>query len=261
MKNESTGTFRPLLLGGGKLARHLHHLLSQKGIPHAVHSDARVLNPDFFSGARACSHVWLLVSDHALQPLAFSLRNLLPGVPLVHSSASTPIEGALTLHPLMTFGPELYSEAGYDDITWTLFQEELEAETDGARKQIENFLGRLPNPIRILSSHRRTQYHLSCVMFSNLSILLWEAAARTAPAGMRPSDYRAILERTLENFLKSGMNALTGPLVRGDQETLMAHQRLLGDSPEAGLYAAFCTYYSKMNPSPEREALHVDHST
>jgi predicted short-subunit dehydrogenase-like oxidoreductase (DUF2520 family) len=259
MSFDSSRFFRPLLVGSGKLARHLHHFLSLRGVPHGVHSESRSLGASFFAQAQECTHIWLLVSDRALDSLARTVRQLLPVARLIHSSAATAIPEALTLHPLMTFGPALYEESAYNTIPWTLFEEELAAGGGKAREQIEEFLKRLPNPVRILRSAERTRYHLSCVMFSNLSLILWEAAARTAPSGMAPADYRPILQRSLENFMQDGLKALTGPLVRGDLQTLSAHEKLLGSTPESELYAAFTRYFSSM--SHKKEPLHVDHRT
>jgi predicted short-subunit dehydrogenase-like oxidoreductase (DUF2520 family) len=262
MSTESNTPFRPLLLGRGKLARHLHHLLTLKGIPHSIHLDARTLSDQsngfdsgFLQKASLSTHVWLLVSDHALGSLSQIIQEKLPGIAILHSSAATPVPGAVTIHPLMTFGPDLYEVAIYDRIPLTLFREELEHAPSGGKIPIEGFLGRLPNPVRILRDHERTRYHLSCVMFSNLSLLLWEAARRSAPASFSASDYEPILLQTALNFFRSGLSALTGPLARGDTPTIESHLRGLKATPEQDLYEAFIRYFEIMN----KERPNADH--
>jgi predicted short-subunit dehydrogenase-like oxidoreductase (DUF2520 family) len=263
MSEEFEKPFRPLLIGRGRLARHLHHLLTLREIPHSIHEEARQLlspntidDPCFREEASLCTHIWLLVSDQALLPLSRMLREQLPCTPLLHSSAATPVPDAVTLHPLMTFGPALYEEETYDRIPLTLFREELEHSPRTAdRLQLEGFLSRLANPVRILSSAERTRYHLSCVMYSNLSLLLWEAARRSAPPSLSVRDFEPILLQTLLNFFDSGLSALTGPLARGDTPTIEAHLGALATGPERELYDAFVRYFENR----KKEAPHADH--
>ena len=102
-----------------------------------------------------------------------------------------------------------------------------------------------PNPKRILPQESRARYHAACVMYSNFSMLLWDAADRTGGVdGMRML-FAPILKTTLSNYLENGIRALTGPLVRGDQTTLDRHLDALNPLPERGLYSAFVDYFQE----------------
>jgi predicted short-subunit dehydrogenase-like oxidoreductase (DUF2520 family) len=270
VQNEGDPSFRPLILGGGRCARHLLHFLTLKGVHASIYPDTRGLlsalnrsetDASFSAQALQYSHLWLAVSDQALIPLAETVSRAVPGLPLIHSSAATEVPGALTLHPLMTFSRELYSEGEYDRIPLVLFQEELNATPHPHRSPIETLMRQLSNPVKILSSSERTSYHLSCVFYSNLSLLLWEAASRVTPSKLSPVDYRPILEQTLHNFFKTGLNALTGPLVRGDQVTLRRHLASLQNRPECSLYEGFTEYFKNLKKEPQDDPSKAPEST
>jgi len=233
----SQSTFSPLLIGSGKLAHHLHAYLNLLGIPHETWTKPR----DLFGlkeKLESRTHLWLLVSDHALPDLSEILHSRFPGVPLIHSSATTELKGALTLHPLMTFGPTLYSKERYETIPFTLFWDESES-APGFETLIRS---RFPNPLLSLASKDRARYHLNCVMISNLSILLWSAGMRAGPDLPRAA-FHPILSQTLNNFMEHGESALTGPLQRNDQATLKKHLELLSGKPEKRLYETFMDYF------------------
>jgi hypothetical protein len=232
-ENSTAARFRPLLIGGGRLALHLREYLSLLEVPHEIHLDSR--NPEVHGNP---SHLWLLVSDEALPALSRALKERHPGIPQLHSSAATVLPGVATLHPLMSFGPELYPLDLYRRIPFTLIHEEVR-DFPGFENTIRTVF---PNPVTLLHQNERLRYHINCTMISNLPVLLWDAALKTGP-GLDPALFGPILEQTLRNFLKWRGAALTGPLVRGDRATLNQHREALRGSPESGLYEAFLEYY------------------
>ncbi|MDQ3571784.1 MAG: DUF2520 domain-containing protein [Actinomycetota bacterium] len=82
----------------------------------------------------------------------------------------------------------------------------------------------------------RGAYHAAASIASNFLITLEESAASLmAAAGV--SDPRAALAplvvRTAENWAKAGAGALTGPIARGDEDTVARHRDALGErAPE-----------------------------
>ena len=247
MKNEVEPNFVPLLIGSGRLARHLSHYFSLRGIPHLRWITPRSPIPE--SLARQATHFWVLVSDHALGLICQTLTETYPGTPLLHSSAATPIPNALTLHPLMTFGPKLYSLSHYESIPFFMIQEES--------VRFPDFLlylrSILKHEVHLIAAQDRARYHASAVMMSNDSMILWEAALNAS--GLIPRHaFEPILKQSLENFMSEGIDALTGPLKRKDGVTIHSHIKALSGTPEGELYQAFVRYFE----TTRKEPLHHD---
>jgi hypothetical protein len=244
--------FNPLLIGSGRLARHLGFYFTQKNIGHEIWSSPRSLH-NLEKTASKHTHFWLLVSDRASLEMARELKLRFPEIPLIHSSAGVEIEDALTLHPLMTFGTELYEISDYEKIPFTVFHEEAK----GSEALLNHLFQILPNPRISIPASERTRYHSSCVMASNFSMILWEASLRihqTSPDLIQRSSLEPILNRTLKNFMTEGINALTGPLARGDTVTVDRHLESLLGHPELDLYQAFKSYYlTELKRSPTHD--------
>ena len=231
---------RPLLLGRGKLARHLHHYLNLLNIPHEVWENARDLqNQGLKDKLNRSNLIWILVS-HTLQSLRTDPVD--SNVCWMHASAANTIPGMLTLHPLMTFGPELYPPQTYEVIPFTHFNEEQSQPS----LLFSDFLEVLPNPKKPMPLAERAFYHAACVMMSNFPQILWNAVTQKTEKNLQLSkkDFEPILRQTLENFFTLGESALTGPLVRNDQATQEKNIHAL--NPDfAQLYRSFVLFYQQ----------------
>ena len=82
----------------------------------------------------------------------------------------------------------------------------------------------------------RAAYHAAASMASNFLVALEESAAGLlAAAGVEDGrELRApLVERTAANWAARGPAALTGPIARGDEDTVARHREALGDvAPE-----------------------------
>jgi predicted short-subunit dehydrogenase-like oxidoreductase (DUF2520 family) len=84
---------------------------------------------------------------------------------------------------------------------------------------------------------RRAAYHAAAAMASNLLVALEESAAHLLDATGVDSPGRELLAplvlRTAANWAEGGPSALTGPIARGDTETIARHLEALRDlAPE-----------------------------
>lgn len=264
MKNETANTpLVPLLIGKSKLSRHLHHyfhLLQNTSAPflHKHYDDARDLTqPDLFRKIREVNAIWILTSDQSIEGVFNELKNEMKKRDLnpedytfLHSSAATEIRGMHTLHPLMTFGPELYTLEQYQKIPFAIISSE-------ADELMENF--RLSNPRFQIFSAQRALYHAYAVMMSNLPILLWTLTSGEIKKRLAlPVDvFHPILKQTLENFVHLDSSALTGPIVRKDTATIQKNLKALGESPLTEIYQSFLTAFEERN----MEKSNHDHRT
>jgi predicted short-subunit dehydrogenase-like oxidoreductase (DUF2520 family) len=159
--------------------------------------------------------VLLCVPDSAIAEVARSLEH---GPWIGHVSGATPLAALaphrrFSLHPLQTFtrarGPEQLDGA-YAAVT---------AETEEARAvafELAQLLGLHPFD---LSDEDRTLYHAGAAIASNYVVTLHRAAADLLTAAGAPA---AALEPLMRRTIENGFE-LTGPIARGDWETVEAH--------------------------------------
>ena len=164
----------------------------------------------------------LCVPDTAISNVAQGL-SLGPGSWVAHVSGATPLsaldphERRFSLHPLQTFvrggGAEQLDGA------WAA----VAAETDEGRElgfELARVLGLEPFE---LEDGDRALYHAGAVVASNYLVTLHEAAAGlVAAAGAPPEALEPLMRRTIENGFE-----LTGPIARGDWETVEAHREAI----------------------------------
>ena len=97
----------------------------------------------------------------------------------------------------------------------------------------------------IVPKEAKILYHLTCAVASNYTVTLIgvveDLAKRLGAHGLRP--FRTLIGTSVANALNEGAGkALTGPIVRGDSETVAAHLRTLRNSSLRALYVSLGTY-------------------
>jgi predicted short-subunit dehydrogenase-like oxidoreductase (DUF2520 family) len=165
--------------------------------------------------------VLLCVPDAVIRDVA---RDLVPGPGwIAHVSGGTPLaalephELRFGLHPLQTFtrarGPEQLDGA-FAAVT---------AETPEARErgfELARLLGLKPFE---LADDARPLYHAGAAMASNYLVTLHRVASELfRSAGAPPEALVPLMQRTIENGFE-----LTGPIERGDWETVEAHREAI----------------------------------
>ena len=170
--------------------------------------------------------VLLCVPDAAIPDVAAATA---AGPWVAHVSGTTPLAALdphtrrFSVHPLQTLvrrrGPEQLDGA-FAAVT---------GETDEARARatwLATTLGLQPFP---LDDGARTLYHAGAVIASNYLVTLYRAAAELfEDAGAPPEALVPLMRRTIENGFE-----LTGPIARGDWETVAAHLAALHDQRPA----------------------------
>jgi predicted short-subunit dehydrogenase-like oxidoreductase (DUF2520 family) len=164
--------------------------------------------------------VLLCVPDEAIPAVA---RELPVGAWVAHVSGATPLAALephtrrFSLHPLQTFtrarGPEQLDGA------WAA----LTAESQEAREiggWLAETLGLRPFP---LDDAARPLYHAGAAIASNYLVTLHAVASDLVrAAGAPPEALVPLMRRTIDNGFE-----LTGPIERGDWETVDAHRRAI----------------------------------
>src|SRR3954452_4756109 len=184
------------------------------------------------------------VPDSAIAEVAGELA---PGGWVAHLSGATPLaaldphERRLSLHPLQTFtrarGPEQLDGA------WAA----VTAETDEARVlgfELAELLGLRPFE---LADDKRPLYHAGAAVASNYLVTLHRVASELfAAAGAPPEALDPLMRRTIENGFE-----LTGPIERGDWETVEAHREAIrGVRPDLEPVYDVLAEATARNPAP-----------
>jgi predicted short-subunit dehydrogenase-like oxidoreductase (DUF2520 family) len=164
--------------------------------------------------------VVLSVPDGAIAEVAAALP---VGPWIAHTSGATglaaldPHERRFSLHPLQTFTAELGPEQF--DGAWAA----ITAETDeglAAARDLAGLLGLQPFE---LNDEDRPVYHAAAAFASSFLVTVHEVASELMEAaGAPPEALEPLMRRTMDNGFRH-----TGPLVRGDWETIERHRQVL----------------------------------
>lgn len=136
-----------------------------------------------------------------------------------------------SLHPLHSFGGERESLEG------AFAAVEGEPRAVETAVQLARSIGL--RPFR-LDSDKKATYHAAAVIAANFLVTLYaRAEALFRKAGIPPEEARAalgsLMAGVVENVRQRGTDAVTGPVARGDVETIRLHLRVL-DGEDAALY-------------------------
>lgn len=166
-----------------------------------------------------------------------ALKAGLPAAKRIHFSGALVTKKAFGAHPLMTFGPELYTLEKYLAIPFVV---DAKAPPFGA------LLPGLHNPSVRLSPQKKAKYHALCVMAGNFSCILWQKLFDSLADEFRIPPHTAdmYLRQQTENLLGDYKNALTGPLARGDQDTIKKNLKSLEGDAFHAVYSAFIKAYT-----------------
>ena len=167
--------------------------------------------------------VILCVPDEAIAEVAGAIE---VGPWVAHVSGATPLAALephrrrFGVHPLQTFtrarGPEQLDGA------WAA----VTSESEEARQEghwLAETLGLRPFD---LADEARPLYHAGAAIASNYLVTLHEVAAELLrAAGAPPEALVPLMQRTIDNDFE-----LTGPIERGDWETVEAHRRAIREA-------------------------------
>jgi predicted short-subunit dehydrogenase-like oxidoreductase (DUF2520 family) len=203
------------VIGTGRAGSAIAARLRERGVPLRAGGDLRLL----------------CVPDRAIGAVA---RSIEAGPWVAHVSGGTPLAALephtarFSVHPLQTLtlarGPEQLDGA------WGA----ITAEDDDARARalwLAETLGLRPFT---LADEHRAAYHAGASIASNFLVTLYRAAAALVTEAGAPAEALVpLMTRTIENDFE-----LTGPISRGDWETVERHRAALHGSGFENAYEA-----------------------
>jgi predicted short-subunit dehydrogenase-like oxidoreductase (DUF2520 family) len=208
--------------------------------------------------------LWLCVPDAEISRAGASLAVAFEGKFALHSSGALTSDelqpfrrkgaSVASVHPLMTF-----VERSRPSLTAVSFA--IEGDTAAVRlaRRIVCDLGGEPFSIK---KEEKSAYHAWGTFASPLLTALLATTELVAQiAGVKKKDVRRrmlpILRQTLENYGKFGPAAgFSGPIIRGDVETVKRHLEVLGSSPTPRIvYLALAMAALEYLPAKDKQLL------
>lgn len=290
----SVSSTRVFVLGAGPVATSLACSLRLAGTEmvgmwgrnkSALDPAAALAQVDGFSGSQPplaelqrAGLVILAVRDAAISEVASTLAKggYLAHAPiLLHCSGAVSAEEALhnaaglaggigLLHPLRALAPGVLVES----FAGTTFGIQGDAAGRAAAEELCRTLSGRP---LLLEAHQMAGYHTAAVMASNYAVALMDVALTlVAKTGLDPEAARSGLMELAQGALagvgeKGTLQALTGPIRRGDLGTVQGHLGIINDRlPEAAeLYRALGDWTldmaRKCKDAPEAELDEIKH--
>ena len=265
------GKPRIAIIGLGVVGQSIGRLLHQRRFPIAAvtgRSAARVRAAlDFIGAGRAARSpavaarsgevVFLTVPDRMIRPVCEEIaaaKGFRRGAVVIHcagvydASALAPARDCkarvAALHPLQSFASP---EAAVRAMKGTCFTFDGDPEAAPVAQEIVAALG--GRMVRIAPESRPLYHAASCVLsnyvvaVADLGMIMLELSGMEKPEAARAA--RPLLRGTIENIEKLGVPAaLTGPIARGDVETVTRHLAALARLPREirRLYCALGLY-------------------
>lgn len=148
------------------------------------------------------------------------------------SSVLSPLQqvgvAVASMHPLQTFADPLLGAERFTGITFSLEGEPMAVAF--AHGLVKDLGGK---PV-VISAASRPRYHAAAVLASNAVVALASVASDLLGLPDALQTILPLLKGAVENLESQGLpNALTGPVDRNDQSTLLSHLEALQDNPTA----------------------------
>ena len=207
-----------LIIGSGRLAKHLHHWQNLLKLPYPVTTWSRKDSVDMLKFQLQTHRlVWLAISDSSLT--AFYNEHLADSTArVVHFSGTFHDDRMLSAHPLMSFSHDLYDFQDYQKIYFSL---------TGAAS-LADVLPGFENAWGVLPAEQKPLYHALCVLSGNVPQMLWsETLKNFRQLGIPDSAIDTYIQRTTQNFIELKEKSVTGPIKRGDTSTIEKNQLAL----------------------------------
>jgi 2-dehydropantoate 2-reductase len=218
-----------LLIGNGRLSRHFQFYFSQLQIPFHVWS--RKQSPDdLVQDVQKSSHILLAINDSSIEFFVDQHDLISYGKKLIHFSGALEFPHIISVHPLMTFGQDLYSVDFYEKIPFVTTSLE----------PLPSILPGLRNSLFHIEAKDKAYYHSLCVLGGNLTgLLAGKMMDGLSGLGLPANLGNLFLQKTLENVMQDRAQALTGPLARKDFATVEKNLKALDGDPYKKVYETF----------------------
>jgi hypothetical protein len=224
------------LVGNGRLGTQLEKVLKENSFRYSHIFRSQNSTDDIHKYISQSTHVWLAISDGAIERFYQQYSASNAAATWVHFSGAHNSTHIFSAHPLMTFSKTLMVQVDFDKIHFVL------TPATASRKNLtfNDVLPGLSNSHSFLSSDKKAFYHALCVVAGNFPVILWsEVQAQFQHLQLPNEALNTYLDQITSNFKRDGASALTGPIVRGDTKTIHDNLNALTGSSLKSIYEAF----------------------
>jgi hypothetical protein len=226
----SAATPAILLIGSGRLAKHLLHWNSLLEKPNRILTWDRSQDPHAINRfLNQTSVVWLAISDAAIVPF-FEKYLIGHDHTIVHFSGALLDERMICAHPMMSFPLTMLPDSVYKTISFGL---------TGA-SSLSQILPGFQNLNFQISPNEKSLYHALCVVSGNFPQMLWTAAEKEfSKINVPAKAFETYITQVLNNYVDLKEAAITGPLIRKDLATIEKNLFALSGTKLKSIYHAF----------------------
>lgn len=225
---------KTLIIGNGRAATHMAHYFALLNLPFQQWS--RSSGEELSAQLTHIQRILLLINDDQIIPFLNQYPQLRQKC-VIHFSGALVIDGIYGAHPLVSFSQNLFEFEFYKAIPFAV---------DHNAPAFAELLPGLPNPNYRIDETKKSFYHALCVLSGNFTTLLWQKLFNELePLGL-PTEFGLPYLQCITNNLRQNPNgALTGPLARGDLQTIERNLEALQDDPYAKVYRAFVEVFAE----------------
>ncbi|NQV15790.1 DUF2520 domain-containing protein [bacterium] len=222
-----------LIIGNGRLASHISYYFQLLEIPFLRWW--RDSGFDLGQLISKSSKALVLISDDAIEPFIRQNQQTNNTLLWIHCSGLLDTPLAHSAHPLMTFSDSLYGLETYKKTPFV---------TVAGATSFPGLFPELSNPFTEIPAGQKAFYHAWCSLAGNSTSMLWQElfSRMEQELGISREMLYPFLNQTVKN-LQQSKAALTGPLTRGDEKSIQAHQSSLKNDPFLNVYRAFISVY------------------
>ncbi len=249
------------IIGAGRVGSALAIALSERNFSVCIASRHKE-NADFIASisharsvsienAAQCRVVFLTVTDSAIKSVAEQIANFISKKQVViHTSGALSSKAIAflnasvgSLHPLKSFAN---AQDAAKSLKGTIFTFEGSKE---AEETVSKIVKALNGKLVKINSNDKVLYHLAAVLTANYTVTLFSLSQEILKSiGFSDKDAEesllVLLKGVIKNIEKNGADdALTGPILRGDAETIRMHLNAIKDKNTEDIYIflAFAT--------------------
>lgn len=224
------------LVGNGRLATQLEKVLAENSVPF-FHIYRSRHSPDAIKQhISESTHIWLAISDGAIEPFYQTYSTEKTTTTWVHFSGAHNSPNIFSVHPLMTFSKIPMNVNEFNKVHLV-----LSSPTNASENvKLSTLMPGLSNPYSILDSRKKALYHALCVVAGNFPMILWaEVLNQFQNLNLPDTALFTYLDRVTLNFKNEGTDALTGPIIRNDIKTIKDNLAALDGSSLKTIYESF----------------------
>ena len=217
-----------LIIGGGRLATHLGCYFNYCLIPFTQWK--RSDGTDLLHLVAEHQKILCAISDDSLIEFIKPLKKQFPNKKYIHFSGFVYSAMADGAHPLMSFGTKMLTLYEYEVIPFI---------TENGKTSFNELFPELINPSFSIPGKEKPLYHAWCSMAGNFTSMIWITLRKQFEIWNLPASVvQPYLQQIVHNALSIAPQ-VTGPIVRGDRETIEGHKKALENSIYLELYQAF----------------------